>query len=127
MNCCLWVNSPEEMFTVLRNIDPTQNQGGTWYTCVDVLGPDGKAKRTVIWECGQGATIRLDPKGNIYLADILKPVGRSYPEFFDGKLARPKPIDEGRGAPFWNSYLFGSIIKFPPSGGAIWFSDKIKV
>jgi hypothetical protein len=32
--------------------------------------------------------------------------------------------EEGKDV-FWNSYMYGSIVKFPPSGGAIWY-DKEK-
>ena len=55
----------------------------------NAIGQDGKTKRTVIWQCLNGAIPRLDAKGNIYLADLVKPPDRSYPEFFDGKLPAP--------------------------------------
>jgi len=43
-----------------------------------------------------GAIPRVDPKGNVYIADLVKPVDRSYPEFFDGKLPQPpKSTDRG--------------------------------
>jgi DNA-binding beta-propeller fold protein YncE len=89
------------------------------YLTLNVVGQDGKTKRTVIWQCLNGAIPRLDPKGNIYIADLVKPVDRSYPEFFDGKLPAP-PKNTGGGDLFWYSYMYGSIVKFPPSGGVIW-------
>ena len=96
------------------------------YTSLNVIGQDGKTKRTVIWQCLDSAVPRLDRWGNIYLADMVKPPGRSYPEFFDGKL--PKPGRTARRSDLlWNSAMYASIIKFPPSGGAIWYDKKHKL
>jgi hypothetical protein len=65
----------------------------------------------------------VDARGNIYLAEPVKPPGRSYPEFFDGKLAAPPASSDAVGDRYWTSHMYGSIIKFSPSGGAIWY-DK---
>jgi hypothetical protein len=95
---------------------------------VDVIGPDGALKRTAIWQCSRGAGLRVDHKGNIYLAELVKPAGRSFPEFFDGKITpmtKSSSYTSLPAATYWNSYMYGSIIKFPPSGGAVWF-DKDK-
>ena len=94
------------------------------FTSLNVYGQDGKPRRTVVWQCMQGATPRLDAKGNIYIAELVKPPERSYPEFFDGKLP-PPPKECGGGDLFWNSYMYASIIKFPPSGGIIWFEKNL--
>jgi hypothetical protein len=94
------------------------------YLTLNVIGQDGKTKRTVIWQCLNGAIPRLDPKGNIYIADLVKPPDRSYPEFFDGKLP-PPPKQTGSGDLFWYSYMYGSIIKFPPEGGIIWHTKDL--
>src|SRR5262245_30159501 len=88
-------------------------------TSLNVLAQDGKTRRTVVWQCQDSAVPRLDAKGNIYLAEMVKPPGRYYPEFFDGKLPPYKggaPSDQ-----LWSSAMYASIIKFPPSGGAVWF------
>jgi DNA-binding beta-propeller fold protein YncE len=100
-------------------------------TCLNVLDTAGKTKRTLIWLCSQGAVPRVDAKGNIYIADMVKPKDRSYPEFFDGKMPPYKHNgasiggrmvkDAEHGARFWTSSMYGSIIKFPPDGGAIWY------
>ncbi len=92
---------------------------------VGVLGPDGRLKRTVIWQCMTGAIVRTDRQGNIYLADMVKPPDRSYPEFFDGKLEAPTKESRAAGDRYWNSYIYGSIIKFPPTGGAIWYRKGV--
>jgi len=93
-------------------------------TALNVYGQDGKPKRTAVWQCSHGAVPRVDPKGNIYLADLVKPPERSYPEFFDGKLD-PPPKEGSGGDRFWNSYIYASIIKFPPTGGIIWYRKNL--
>ena len=94
------------------------------YLTLNVIGQDGKTKRTVIWQCLNGAIPRVDRHGNIYLADLVKPTDRSYPEFFDGKLP-PAPKQANGGDLFWYSYMYGSILKFPPTGGIIWHQEKL--
>jgi hypothetical protein len=106
---------PEELFFV---------PGGGSPRPLNVIGQDGKTRRTAIWQCFHGAIPRLDAKGNIYLADMVKPPDRSYPEFFDGKIKSP-PKESSGGDRFWNSYMYGSIIKFSPSGGAIWYKEGL--
>jgi hypothetical protein len=97
------------------------------YSSLNVFGTDGQLKRTLIWQCTMGATPKFDLKGNLYLGEMIKPPDRSYPEFFDGKLAVPgKQCDsEGASDIFYNSYLYGSIIKFPPEGGIIWYKNEL--
>jgi outer membrane protein assembly factor BamB len=103
-------------------------------TALNVYGQDGKPRRTVVWQTMTGAIPRVDAKGNIYIADLVKPPDHSYPEFFDGKLPPPpdncgtgddKEIESGAYSLYWNSYMYGSIIKFPPSGGIIWFDKNL--
>lgn len=94
------------------------------YVSLNVLGQDGKTRRTVIWQCFNGAVPRLDARGNIYVADLVKPPDRSYPPFFDGKL-EPPPEQWDRGDRFWYSHMYGSIVKFPPEGGVIWYDSNL--
>jgi DNA-binding beta-propeller fold protein YncE len=94
------------------------------FLTLNAIGQDGKTRRTLIWQCLNGGIPRMDSKGNIYIADLVKPVDRSYPEFFDGKLP-PPPKNIGGGDLFWYSYMYGSIVKFPPTGGAIWHDKKL--
>ena len=116
---------PDELFIVAPSdyLSGNPKDSGKFLT-LNVIGQDGKTRRTVIWQCLNGAVPRLDAKGNIYLADLVKPPERSYPEFFDGKLAAP-PKQCGGGDLFWNSYMYGSIIKFPPEGGIIWHDKNL--
>ncbi|HOX07376.1 MAG TPA: hypothetical protein PK280_13320 [Planctomycetota bacterium] len=93
-------------------------------TSLNVYGMDGKAKRTLIWQCLKGAILRMDRQGNIYLAEAVRPVGRHFPEFFDGKV-KPPPAQTGdNNDGFYYSYIYGSIVKFPPEGGAIWYTKE---
>lgn len=94
------------------------------FLTLNAIGQDGKTKRTLIWQCLNGAIPRVDAKGNIYIADLVKPPDRSYPEFFDGKI-KPPPKETGAGDLFWYSYMYGSIIKFSPAGGVIWHQKNL--
>jgi hypothetical protein len=82
---------------------------------VDVYAPDGKLKGTSIWCVSDGALgPRLDPKGNIYLADCVKPPGKRWPDELNGRL--PKGSAE-----HWYEWTYGSLVKFGPEGGAVMF------
>jgi hypothetical protein len=118
--------APNDEIYVIANSDYlTRNpkDAGKFLT-LNAIGQDGKTRRTLIWQCLNGAIPRLDAKGNIYIADLVKPVDRSYPEFFDGKLS-PPPKQTGGGDLFWYSYMYGSILKFPPTGGIIWHQKDL--
>lgn len=118
--------APTNEVYVIANADYlTRNpkDAGKFLT-LNAIGADGKTKRTIIWQCLNGAIPRIDAKGNVYIADLVKPVDRSYPEFFDGKLPTP-PKETNGGDLFWNSYMYGSIIKFPPEGGIIWHQKNL--
>jgi hypothetical protein len=116
---------PDELYVVVPPDSITKNpKDASKYFSLNVIGQDGKSKRTLIWQCLNGAIPRVDLKGNIYLADLVKPPDRSYPEFFDGKLPAP-PKQADKGDLFWNSYMYGSIIKFPPEGGIIWYQKEL--
>ena len=91
------------------------------FTSLNVLGQDGKTRRTAVWQCLDSAVPRVDRWGNIYVADSIKPADRLLPEFFDGKL--PAPGQKGGSDLHWTSAMYGSIVKFPPTGGAFWFAQ----
>jgi DNA-binding beta-propeller fold protein YncE len=126
----LAVRSLDEIYAILPPGYLTNNKnkkhqvtGGTRNT-VDELGSDGKPKRTAVWQCSHGAILRVDHKGNIYVADMVTPPGRAWPEFFDGKLTPAAKRGRQPADRKWLSYLYGSIVKFPPSGGAIWYGNS---
>jgi hypothetical protein len=114
---------PEELYYIppANYIDKNERSK---FTSLNAFGTDGKTRRTLIWQLTHGAVPRFDAKGNIYIADLVKPPNRSYPEFFDGKL-EPPPKQCIKDPPFWTSFIYGSIIKFPPSGGIIWYQKEL--
>jgi hypothetical protein len=91
-------------------------------TLLNVYGLDGKKKRTLVYGVHARSHPRVDAKGNIYLASPVKPKGRYCPKFFDKKLDSRTELKSYRNA---YNYMYGSIVKFPPSGGAMYYTgDK---
>ena len=85
---------------------------------------DGNKLGTVIWVLSDGAYgPRVDAAGNFYIADAVKPVGQPVPEFFKDKLPNA-PIDRKANVVMQYMWMYGSIIKFTPAGGAVWFPKK---
>ncbi len=95
-------------------VSPKDNKGQT--TLLNVHGLDGRKKRTVVWGVNVRSTPRLDARGNVYLATPVKPKGKYAPAFFDGKLPKVRSYQNSY------NYLYGSIVKFPPSGGAMYYT-----
>jgi len=88
---------------------------------VDKYDKDGNLLGTVLWVVSDGAQgPRLDGAGNLYIAESLKPVGEQYPEFFKGKLPRVN-VDHNNNVAGQYRWMYGSIVKFSPVGGAVWF------
>jgi hypothetical protein len=84
---------------------------------VDVYDQEGRFKRTAVWTVSDAMYgPRVDPRGNIYIMDMIKPLGEPYPKEFQGKLTTTR-------SPHWYNWIYGSIIKFGPEGGSIWFAD----
>jgi len=88
---------------------------------VDKYDPDGKLLGTVIWVVTDGALgPQLDAAGNLYIADIVKPVGEPIPDYFKDRL--PKAwIEKDQDVNQQYRWMYGSVMKFAPAGGAIWF------
>lgn len=128
MQRSLTVRDPEELYIIPPGNWRTDTGGGgvaNGTTCLNVFGMDGKAKKTLIWQCLKGAILRMDLQGSIYLAEMVKPPDRSFPAFFDGKIALPAVQTGNNDDSFYYSYMYGSIVKFPPSGGAIWYTNQV--
>jgi hypothetical protein len=83
---------------------------------VDVFdGSTGRWKRTAIRLASHHIIgPRVDARGDIYLAEAVKPPGEPYPEEFKAHVG-------GRDNERWYNLMYGSIIKFSPRGGAIWW------
>ncbi len=54
------------------------------------------------------------------IAEAIHPAGRPYPEFFKGKLPAVK-VDQRSDVEGQYRWMYGSIVKFGPAGGAVWF------
>ncbi|MGQ9663347.1 MAG: hypothetical protein ACUVWX_13565, partial [Kiritimatiellia bacterium] len=82
---------------------------------MSVFSPEGEFLRTVIHNVPNRSLLgpRIDTAGNIYIALAIYPPGRLYPEELD-----PHVTAAGKRA--WYAYLYGSVLKFGPSGGGIW-------
>jgi hypothetical protein len=88
---------------------------------VHVYDQQGRRKRIVLQTVSDGMYgPRLDPQGNLYVMEAVKPSGQPCPnEFLD--LLQGKANAERAD---WYDWLYGSIVKFGPAGGAIWFSGN---
>ena len=88
---------------------------------VDEYDRNGKKKRTVLWVVTDGAMgPRIDRAGNLYLAEAVKPLGRRHPLFFKDKMPSVQASRQ-------YTWMYGSLIKFSPKGGAVWFPVLSKV
>ena len=86
---------------------------------VQVYGHDGAFKRTVLWTVSDGMYgPRVDPKGNLYIMEAVKAPGQPFPEEF---AESTKAFPSARDGIDW---IYGSIVKFGPEGGAVWFSGR---
>jgi hypothetical protein len=109
-----------------------KNRGKEYHGLMTVThhGPDGALKRTVIWATTDGALgPRVDPQGNLYMAECVKPLGQPYPEIFKGRLIAGTK-DGSSGFTLQTNYgsmdteylwMYGSMVKYGPKGGAVWF------
>lgn len=87
-----------------------------------VFGMDLLPKRVAVSGVSIGCIPRLDLAGNIYLAENVRPLEGNYPKFFAGKLKSGKSAGfpkQERAADWPYTYMYGSIVKFPPEGGKI--------
>lgn len=94
---------------------------------VDVYGQDGKRKRTVLYGVTDGSYgPKVDPRGNLYLMEAIKPVGQLYPAEFAPVFRDATLLDEQaqQWAHKWQDLINGSIIKFSPAGGNLHFPPR---
>jgi hypothetical protein len=93
---------------------------------VDVYDMGLNKKRRAVWNARRGSCLRVDGKGNVYMTVPLRPEGRDFEEFFDGKLEKIPDYYNNIGAGhYWYVYMAGAIAKFPPEGGAFyWTGDQ---
>jgi DNA-binding beta-propeller fold protein YncE len=114
-----------------------KNRGRDYHGLMTVkqYGPDGALKRIVIWTTGDGALgPRVDPQGNLYMAEGVNPPGQPYPAIFKGRLIAGTK-DGSSGFTLGTGYgsmereylwMYGSIVKYSPKGGAVWYPPTSK-
>jgi hypothetical protein len=84
---------------------------------LEVYDSEGRHQRTALWTVSDAMYgPRVDARGNIVIMDMIKPLGEPFPREFEGRLTTQR-------APHWYNWIYGSVIKFGPEGGAIWFAD----
>ncbi|MCX7591232.1 MAG: hypothetical protein N2255_06340 [Kiritimatiellae bacterium] len=83
---------------------------------IDVYdGSTGKFKRTAIPSISRNAFgPRVDAQGAIYVAEAVKPGTDLYPSEFAEHIS-------GRPNEYWYVWMYGSLIKFGPEGGGVWW------
>ncbi len=96
---------------------------------LDVYGPDGARKRTLVDGLGHGdCGLGVDPRGNVYLGCNVKPQDQPFPPEFAGKLPQEpwvwwrKQREAPWCYPYYNAYLYhwGALLKFGPEGGTLY-------
>jgi len=109
----------ERDFSVDRRNDIYVRKRGPQYhglMTVEVYGQEGQHKRTALWTVSDGMYgPRVDPKCNLYIMEAIHPIGQPYPEEFRGHF-------QTKAAPDWCAWIYGSVVKFGPEGGAVWFA-----
>ena len=100
-------------------------------TRIGMLGPDGRMKREGVVKGLESATsLRVDSRGNIYVATGFKPDGRPYPPEIAAFARRLR--EKGTTARGYHSEAVedtygegcGSVLKFGPEGGEIREADQ---
>ena len=104
----LFVTPGGEMY-YLEYID----QGGG-KTRIRRFGADGKPRGTPVAGLLGPIGVKVDRRGNIYVADNLKPAGVYWPKEMDGFIAR---LDRKGRDEYAETY--GAILKFGPAGGSV--------
>jgi len=87
---------------------------------LSVVGSDGKIKKPYLLKAltNTSCSARLDPSGNIYIIeDVIPKDSPPAPPGFVHRLVNEKRSFGLRGT-------FGSVVKFPPSGGAVYLKDS---
>jgi len=86
---------------------------------VRVIAPDGSIKHTGLISAltGGASSVRVDNAGNVYAADCSRPAGQTIPPGLKGLMPEDKRLSTG--AINWYPVIYGSVVKFPPTGGGI--------
>ncbi|HOX05421.1 MAG TPA: hypothetical protein PK280_03385 [Planctomycetota bacterium] len=78
------------------------------------LTPDGRFDKKLLGSLPAPASVKVDSRGNIFIADNLKPVGQHWPaeiNDFVSKLDKPGQAQYAE--------IYGAVLKFGPAGGTV--------
>jgi hypothetical protein len=91
---------------------------------VRVIAPDGTVKHESLIAAltGGASSVRVDNAGNVYVADCAKPKGEVVPAELRGKVPETPLLESG--AVNWYPVIYGSVVKFAPTGGGIFTEPK---
>jgi len=113
----------ERDFSVDRHGDIYVRAAGPEYhglMSVHVYDQQGVLKRIVLQTVSDAMYgPRVDPKGNLYIMDSIRPKDEPFPAEFTAQLTGDR-----KGVATWYNWIYGSVIKFGPPGGAIWYSGN---
>ncbi len=83
---------------------------------VSHVGPDGKTVRKEFIKLDtRVGGVRVDRSGNVYVGAFIKPKDEPVPKWFAGRLPEEQK--------WWYTHMYGSLLKFKPSGGSIATGD----
>jgi DNA-binding beta-propeller fold protein YncE len=100
-------------------------RAGTWgqSNSLTLHAPDGSVKkeRLISSDVRMLNSVRVDYRGNIYLAMGVRPEGRKLPDTFVGQDLGPDWNSRGTNTDGMNWYplMYGCIVKFGPEGGEV--------
>lgn len=87
---------------------------------IHLFGPDGALKKANLVRdlSTESCSVRVDPTGNVYVASPTRPAGERLPSYYYMLGMVVKERETVWGHPNWYPVMYGSILKFSPTGGA---------
>ncbi len=98
-----------------------KNWGKPYGAAVSSYAADGSVLKAKLIDTDiRGITsVRVDPKGNVYVALSLRPGKDLIPPGLKGKLPGSAKDPDGVGGINWYPLIYGSVAKFGPEGGLV--------
>jgi len=94
---------------------------GPDHTALSVYHPDGSPKKLKLIDTSLRSvtSVRVDPRGNLYLAMALRPGKSPLPPGLAGKLPEGRKDPDATWDINFYPLLYGSVVKFGPEGGLV--------
>jgi len=104
---------------VLRQKDTKEKCGDA--NSVAKIGPDGKTINNDLVDSQIRSlnSVRVDPRGNIYLALGARPDSKMLPPHLEGQLPNSQKDPDAESGHNYYPLMYGCIVKFGPEGGKI--------